>query len=273
MFIFSFLATIGATFLGALFSKFSKNINQEVFKILQNMSVGGIIALVFFELFIEAKENLSSFLDNEFLGATYTLLIGLGSGLLFFLLHELTHKLTHHHHDDENDEENCYDHAHSTELFKDNNLLASSIIFLLAIFAHNIPEGLSLGITFLNINSLNIPLDGIVMSTILFIHNLLIGFIMFNSFINSNKSAKFSFLMTLLSSLPAFALAIFGYFITNIDISSLFQGILFSFSMGSLLYVLFIELLPQTTNQYKSKYSFLYIMLGIIISGVLIAIE
>ena len=273
MFIFSFIGTILATVLGSLLFKLIKKENSEFLAFFQNISVGGIISLLFFELFPESRENFLQYFDNSLLSSLLPLLIGLGSGLIFFILHELSHKLTHHHKHDENDEEDCNDHAHSTEIFKDNNILISSFIFLLAIFAHNIPEGLSLGILFLTNNSQNIPSEGLIMSAVLFIHNLLIGFMMFNSFKNANRSNKFSFLMTLISSLPAYALAIVGYFISTIDLGNLFRGIVLSFSFGSLLYVLFIELLPQIMKKYKSKYSFLYILVGILISSIFIFME
>ena len=269
MFIFSALGTILATFLGALLVKILSKSKKEILNFIQNLSVGGIIALIFLELFLEAIEHFQNGIENQTLGAFYTLLIVAGVGLFFFLLHEGLHRLSHHHEHDENDDDECVDHAHSTELFNNNSILLASFIFLIAIAVHNIPEGLSLGIIF-NTNSNGIPLEGIIMSFVLFIHNFLIGFTMCNSFLKSNKSFKFSLSLTSLSSLPAFILAIAGYFISTISINDIYLGIIFAISTGSLLYVLFIELLPQVFKEYKSRFSFLYILLGILICGSLI---
>ena len=269
MFILSAFGTIGATFLGAIFSKFVSNKRKEVFNFFQNFSVGGIIALLFFELIIEAVEHFQSGISDNLLGALYTLLIIGGVGLIFFLMHEGLHKLSHHHEHDKNDDEDCVDHAHSTEVFNNNSILLASFIFLLAISIHNIPEGLSLGINF-NSPGSTIPYQGIIMSVILLIHNFLIGFTMCNSFLHSNKSFKFSLLLTTLSALPAYVFAICGYFISTISINEVFLGTIFAISSGSLLYVLFIELLPQVFKEYKSKFTFLYILLGIIICGILV---
>lgn len=269
MFILSAFGTIGATFLGAIFSKFVSNKRKEVFNFFQNFSVGGIIALLFFELIIEAVEHFQSGISDNLLGALYTLLIIGGVGLIFFLMHEGLHKLSHHHEHDKNDDEDCVDHAHSTEVFNNNSILLASFIFLLAISIHNIPEGLSLGINF-NSPGSTIPYQGIIMSVILLIHNFLIGFTMCNSFLHSNKSFKFSLLLTTLSALPAYVFAICGYFISTISINEVFLGTIFAVSSGSLLYVLFIELLPQVFKEYKSKFTFLYILLGIIICGILV---
>ena len=180
MFILSAFGTIGATFLGAIFSKFVSNKRKEVFNFFQNFSVGGIIALLFFELIIEAVVHFQSGISDNSLGALYTLLIIGGVGLIFFLMHEGLHKLSHHHEHDKNDDEDCVDHAHSTEVFNNNSILLASFIFLLAISIHNIPEGLSLGINFNSPDS-TIPYQGIIMSVILLIHNFLIGFTMCNS--------------------------------------------------------------------------------------------
>ena len=269
MFILSAFGTIGATFLGAIFSKFASNKRKEVFNFFQNFSVGGIIALLFFELIIEAVEHFQSGISDNLLGTLYTLLIIGGVGLIFFLMHEGLHKLSHHHEHDKNDDEDCVDHAHSTEVFNNNSILLASFIFLLAISIHNIPEGLSLGINF-NSPGSTIPYQGIIMSVILLIHNFLIGFTMCNSFLHSNKSFKFSLLLTTLSALPAYVFAICGYFISTISLNEVFLGTIFAISSGSLLYVLFIELLPQVFKEYKSKFTFLYILLGIVICGILV---
>lgn len=269
MFILSAFGTIGATFLGAIFSKFVSNKRKEVFNFFQNFSVGGIIALLFFELIIEAVEHFQSGISDNLLGALYTLLIIGGVGLIFFLMHEGLHKLSHHHEHDKNDDEDCVDHAHSTEVFNNNSILLASFIFLLAISIHNIPEGLSLGINF-NSPGSKIPYQGIIMSVILLIHNFLIGFTMCDSFLHSNKSFKFSLLLATLSALPAYVFAICGYFISTISLNEVFLGTIFAISSGSLLYVLFIELLPQVFKEYKSKFTFLYILLGIVICGILV---
>lgn len=268
MFTFALLASIIPTFLGGLFTKFLIKQNKEISSFFQNFAIGGIFSLIFLELIQEAIEHFSNATSNLALGCFYTLLTALITGFFFFVLHELLHKLSHHHDHDKFDEEECEDHAHSKEIFQNNSLLLASFIFLIAIFAHNIPEGLALGSLFNSSN--NIPIEGIIMSCILFIHNFLIGYTMTNSFIKSQKSFKFSLLMTTISSLPAYLLAIVGYFVSSLNLNEIFNGIVYAISTGSLIYVLFIELLPQGLKEYKSKYSFIYILLGIFICGSLI---
>ena len=94
-FIFSILGTIGATVLGAILSSVLIKAKKELLCFLQNLTVGGIVALIFIELFEEAIENFT--LSNERAGICYSLLIILATSLLFFLLHEGVHLISHHH--------------------------------------------------------------------------------------------------------------------------------------------------------------------------------
>ena len=75
MFIFSAFGTLIATCLGGFFSKLISNKRKEIFNFFQNFSVGGIIALLFFELIIEAIEHYQTGINNDALGALFTLLI------------------------------------------------------------------------------------------------------------------------------------------------------------------------------------------------------
>ena len=272
-FIFSIFATIIATLLGALISKFNNKMPKLLESFLQNFSVGIVVGLLFFEMIVEAIENSTSyFSENKIIGILISVGIILVIGLLFFALHELLHKISNHHKKDNDDDEACEDHAHTSELITNNdNQIVAAILFLGAISIHNIPEGLSLG-TIFNVNTTSIPYVGITFSIALFIHNFFIGYTMCGSFLKSNKKFSFSLLMTLLSSVPAFLFSIIGYFVSVND-SALFNMIVFSISSGTLLYVLFIELLPQSFYNYKSKYSFLFILIGILVSILIIFVE
>lgn len=269
--IFSFLGTIFATLIGASFGFFFKKLKKEIASFLSSFSVGSLFALSFLELFPESLESIEAAINDSFLSTLYILLIILGTGLLFYLMHEILHLLTHHHSKDHSDEETCKDHAHSVEVFNEKSIGFASFIFLIAISIHNIPEGLTLGITFSKETS-SIPLDGILTSIVLLLHNFIIGFTLFNSFISHNKKKGFALLMTSLSAIPAFVFSLIGYFISSFTIDSLFTSILFAISTGSLLYVIFIELIPSVFKEYKSKYTFIYILIGIVIFTLILAI-
>lgn len=269
--IFIFLGTMIATVLGALFGIVAKRLNKEVITFLVNFALGAMISLIFLELFEESIHHTALyFQENMGPAIGVALSVIFASGILFYLLHEGLHHLTHHHHEDHDDKEPCHDHAHSTEIFEHEKSLAyASFIFLIAIFIHNIPEGLALGISFSDVAENGLPLNGIITSCILFIHNFIIGFTMCTSFVQAKKSNKFALLMTTLSSVPAVALGLVGFFISSIQVNELFKGIMLSISTGSLIYVLIVELMPQSFVEYKSKYTFVYIIVGIILNTLL----
>lgn len=273
MLILSLVATVIASFLGALLALGSLKLPKIALDLMQNFAVGGIFALVFIEIFPEAVENfLPTTSDDTFLATLYTVLIALAAGITFFVIHELTHGLAHHHKEDKDDSQVCEDHGHTVDIYSHHeSVLAASFIFLLAIAVHNIPEGLSLGVLFTDLNENQIPMSGIIMTAILFIHNLMIGFTMGTSFLNAKKSKPFSALMTTLSSVPAYIFALVGFFL-NYEMNPLVNSIIFSISAGSLLYVLFIELLPQTFYEYKNRFTFIFLLLGILLGGLLLAI-
>lgn len=269
--LFSFLGTIFGTFLGGLFAYFFKKINKEVTSFLTCFSVGSLLSLTLIDLFPEAIELLNETIDNELISTLYVLIIVTITGLLFYFLHECLHILTHHHDKDHSDEEACKDHAHSVEIFNEKSFAFASFIFLIAISIHNIPEGLTLGISFSKeVN--NFPLNGVLTSCILLIHNFIIGFTLFNSFYNHQKNTYFSFAMTIVSSIPAFIFALIGYFITTFTINDIYSSILFAISAGSLLYVIFIEMVPSAFKEYKSKFTFIYILVGLVTFTFLLAI-
>ena len=271
-YIFSIVGTLLATFLGTILAIFSFSMPTKIIKPIQNFVVGTIIGIIFFELFHHSLEGFEGLTENAFLNTLYPFLIIFGVAVIFLILHECLHKLTHHHYHSPDDEEKTHDHGHTHEMFvESNSTLLSSFIFLIAISIHNIPEGFSLGIVFTNVNSSRVPVGGIVMAVVMFIHNLLMGFSMSKSFLNSNKSKVFSVTLVSLSGLLSFVLAIIGYYL-NYSMNELASSIIVAISCGSLLYILFIELLPEIFYEYKSKYTLLYILLGILLTGLLLVL-
>jgi len=262
--IFSILSSVLATFLGSLLTLLNNKMPKIIISFFQNFSVGAIIAILFFDLINESIEYFQKLSENKTLNYLFPILIIFVSGILFFILHELIHKISSHHDHDKDDNEACDDHSHLVDIFSESrSTLLSSFIFFISITIHNIPEGLSLGSNFISTNEIGVPINGIILSLALFIHNILIGYSMCNSFLESKKSKKFAILITTSSSLASLIFSFISYFLLTINNNLLFSIIL-SISAGSLLYVLFIELFPQVYYKYKNKYSFLFILLGLL---------
>jgi len=269
LFIFSFIGIIIGSVLGGVFSLFNNKLNKNLLSFLQAFSIGIILALIFFELFHESFEGFYDLFPNNNL---YPILLGssiiLATFLFFFILHLVLDKFVFNkkEHEDHEDEV-CDDHIHSHSFNSESNPL-SSIVFLVAIFIHNVPEGLSLGSFFIGDT---FPISGLIISLSMFIHNLIIGYSMGTSFSFSNKSKKFIILMCIISALPSFVFSIVGYFLsTSFDVT--ITSIIFSISTGSLLFVLIKELLPQLFVKYHSKFNSIYLVIGLILGIILINI-
>ncbi len=261
MLVLGVVATVIATGAGALIGEVTIK-HREWLNFLQNFSTGAIIGFAFIELL---GDSIVSFLEVDSMsqiGSMATMVgIILVTGLIFFILHELLHHLTHHHEMDQKDEDGCEDHGHIEEIFENNSrsLLVTSFVFLAAIFIHNIPEGFASGVSMAESVT-----SGIIIAVIMFIHNFVIGISMYLSFKEAGKGNGFSVGMSIISSIPAYALLIAGYFSSySGGVTSLALGIIDAIAFGALLYVIIIELLPQIFARYKSKYSFIYVIVGL----------
>ncbi len=269
LFVFSFLGTLFPTFLGSVIPFIFKKSHPKITSFFITFAIGTIISLLFMELIPHAIEHSNNIFDNNMYGILLSLVIIFITGLIFFFLHEFMHKITHHHKHDEDDVSPCHDHVHSNEMILQNKItLTSSLIYLFAIFIHNIPEGFVLGTFF---NGENFPLSGLMMTISLFIHNLIIGYSISSSFKKSEKGKLYSISLTTLNGLVSFILAIIGYYF-SISFPEIVTTIIFAISSGSLLYVLIIELLPSIFYEYKNKYTFLILAFSFVLSTFLLMI-
>ena len=265
--IFGFCSTILITFLGSVFAVFSRKLNKNFISILNAFTVGIITSLLFFELIPEALEGFKTLFNKEIYGVLISVGIIGATFIVFFGLHELMDKIIEHkNHNEEENEEICENHIHTHEMIESKSKLFSSFIFISAIVIHNIPEGLAQGSFF---NTQGFPYEGLFISLSLLFHNFTIGYSITNSFKETNKSNLYSILTSVISSLPAFVFSIIGYFLlTNLGETT--TSIMFAISSGSLIYVLFKELLPTALSKYKSKFTYIFLLLGILIGIIFI---
>ena len=100
------------------------------------------------------------------------------------------------------------------------------------------------------------------------IHNFTVGFMISDSFLNSG-SKKINILMSvLIISLVSYGFSIFGYFISSIN--EILTAVMFSFSVGALLFVLFKELLHVYFKKYNSNLSIIFLIISFIVISCLI---
>lgn len=228
MFIFSFIGTIGASLIGCIIAIHSNKFNPTILKILKGFSFGAILSLLILDILKEAIEGFNEI--NNY-GLLIVLGIIFGIILLFYLLHYLIDKMFNE------DDDECENH--DVHFDESKSIIVSSFLFLISISIHNIPEGISLGTSFL-LNSYT----GIILSIVVYgFHNLIISYSICNSFLNGKYSKVKSFILTILSSVFAYIFAVLGYFVG--DINSIVTSIMLAISAGSLIFVILKELLPS----------------------------
>lgn len=251
MFIFTFIGTIGFSIIGILFSIFGAKINPKIIKFLKGFTFGSIIALLITGIF---KESIHAFEKiNESFSILFTLGIILVTIGLFYLFHFLFDRKHHDHHDDYE----CG--SHDFHVHEHASTLATSILFLVSISLHNIPEGLALGSAFLSDGT-----HGILLSIVVFgLHNFVIAYTICESFLKTKIQKSKAIVLTLTSSIVAYLSAIGGYFLGDINIY--FEAILLSVSAGAMIYIILKELLPDIIKNYD-KTVVISIALGLLIT-------
>jgi ZIP family zinc transporter len=169
------------------------------------------------------------------------------------LIHFIFDKKHEHHHE----EIEC--DSHDFHLHENKSLFITSLLFLISISLHNIPEGLALGSSFLGDET-----HGILLSIVVFgLHNFVIGYTICNSLLKSKIRKSGAIVLTLTSAVISYASSIGGYFLGNIDI--VFEAILLSLSAGAILYIILKELLPDIIKNYDDTVAISFVI-GIIIT-------
>lgn len=264
LYIFSCIGTLIASVFGACLPYiFKKEHSWKATSLLMTISASVITALLFLELIPEAIEGGENMFSNRLYGILICLGIILCVGSIFFGIS----KLIPHFHGQIQGDCNCDD---CQQAVIDANIgFAGALIYLAAIFVHNIPEGFVFGTLF---NTEGFPLSGLMMAISLFFHNLVISYSLSVQFYINGCSKTFSILMTSASGLFSFILAIVGYY-TSANVPSVVITILYAVCSGSLLYVLIKELIPPLFYELKDKNNFLVFLITFVLTALLLLLE
>lgn len=209
-----------------------------------------MLYLIFIDLFpeiievLEIKENLKNMI-------LMIIFIFIG----FILLKGLDHFVPEHHHDHKESHDNIVEH--------NNHYFHIGFITAMSLIIHNVLEGISIYIT--GSNDLKM---GILMALSVGCHNLPLGIeIAANMEANTKKKRTKYFIFALLifsSFIGAFIL-----YIMNQELNQIVEGILLSITLGMLLYISGIELVPEVIKNKKEKAHKLGLLVGCIISIIL----
>lgn len=212
--------------------------NKDKFLLISlGMSFGVMITLIFVELLPEVYEIFKGKWNS-----LTTILIIVGLSLVGLLFLKLLDKFIPEH-DDENEE---------------GNLMHIGIVSSIAIIIHNVIEGMAV----YNTISTSVSL-GILLSIGVGLHNIPLGMIISSTFYksieNRNKSNIIIVGISLSTFIGGLVMALFNF--TN----ELVIGVLLSLTIGMLIYINIIEILPKLLKSNDKKIALISTILGIII--------
>lgn len=220
----------GVLFLvGIILNKILKN-KKEIEVLSVSLAFCVILNLIVFDIFPEVLENFS-----------YLSLIYIVLGFLILKIMDIL--VPHHHHD--------HKEVHDDKMEHNNHLMHINIISILALSFHNILECMALYKV-----SLNDLKAGILMCIGIGMHNIPLGFSI------GDKLGKHKILYVVVLVLSGL-LGGFIAFSFN-DIPHMIEHIILCITLGMLIYLCFFELFVESIHNYKNKYCYLGILIGII---------
>ena len=228
--------------IGAVIVFVTKN-NEKIVNLSISMAFGVMIALVFSELIPEAFELMEK--DNKFLTILAVIIFSTLGILILKCLDMLIPHHEHNHHDKHGDLENL-----------EHIGLVSSI----ALIIHNIIEGMALYGTALSSIGL-----GLMLCIGIGLHNIPMGLVISSTFYESNKSKRKTLLITTGISLSTFLGGIIMAILNNNIINDFILGILVCITLGMIIYIALLELLPKMLCSKDKKTVIMGTSLGILI--------
>ena len=265
------LAGIGGTGLGGVIGALFKRDSKKTVSLLLSFAGGVMTAIVCFDLIISAINTKTN---------VFVISLGICAGVLVvYLLNFIIDRRTNHevHHINTNHPQTADDLdelIHSNHLSahiekKDTrfSLFIAGLIMACAIALHNVPEGMTIGASFVNSGS---ALQGsaLVLAVLIGLHNIPEGMAISVPLINGGIKRRKAIFLTALAGAPTILGAIIGYLIG--DMGALGLALSLSFASGAMLYVTFGEIIPQSILMYRSKLPAFFVIIGILVGLIVI---
>jgi len=161
------------------------------------------------------------------------------------------------HHEDEGRPHQCACGHH--------DLHTAGIVLAAAVALHNVPVGMAVGAS--------VAVQGICLASVLAavtigLHNLPEGMSIAVPLLHDGSKALSAIAVAALSGLPTVLGALLGYFVGSKAPAALAAAL--ALAGGAMLYVVFFELLPEASLQWKSRWSILATVLGFSLGVLLI---
>ena len=264
------LAGVGGTGLGGLVGAMLQKDSKRTVSLLLSLAGGVMLSVVCFDLVTEAIET------NMGIWAVVGA-ISIGVAVTYFLNYLIDRKTNPEvPHIDENhpktaddlDELIHSDHLEQHYARKDSKLglFVAGVVMACAIALHNVPEGMTIGASYAGDEGV-MGRAALVLAVIIGLHNIPEGMAVSVPLISGGMPKWKAVLITAASGIPTILGALLGYLLGEIGPLGLTLSL--GFASGAMLYVVFGEILPQSSLMYHSKLPAFATIAGILL-GLLI---
>lgn len=267
---------LGTGFGGLVGALFKSDSNRTV-SLLLAFAGGVMTAMVCFELLTEAIEAIGEVMDFGTIVVVASVITGVAVVYLLNLVidrhtrNRVAHSATDEHpktHDDI-DELIHADYLAEERVEGRNriSLVVAGIVMACAIALHNIPEGMTIGASFVISDDLLIG-TGMMMAILIGLHNIPEGMAVSVPLISGGMGRIKAILLTAACGLPTVIGAWLGYWLGDIGPIGLTCSL--GFASGAMLYVVFGEIFPEAYLIYRSKAPAFAIIAGALLGMMII---
>ena len=266
----TFLAGVIGTGLGGLIGALLQKDSNRTVSLLLSFAGGVMLAVVCFDLVVEAIETGVG---------VYTVVfsVALGVAVIYFLNWlidrktapevphlDANHPQTH----DDLDELIHADHYQQHLKYKDTKLalFVAGMVMACAIALHNVPEGMTIGASYASSDGV-MGRAALTLAILIGLHNIPEGMAVSVPLISGGMPKWKAVLITASSGIPTILGALLGYLLGEIGPMGLTLSL--GFASGAMLYVVFGEILPQSILMHHSKLPAFSAIAGIL-AGLLI---
>ena len=243
--------------LGGLVAALLGNVSSETMCWMLSFAGGVMVSIVCFELIPEGVE----------LGGMAVTVLGLVFGIIVVMVfHHLLDRITMKKGgtlDDHIAQEGIH---HENKFIGNPRLLKSGVIMLVAISLHNLPEGIAIGAA--GTHDLGL---GVMLAIIIMLHCIPEGMAIAAPLIGGGIPKVKAVFLTTLSGVPTILGGAIGVLIGGISDTAL--ALALTGAGGAMLYVVFGEILPQSSIITKSRFTTIAALGGIIVGLLITALH
>lgn len=260
----------GGTGLGGFIGALFKSESNRTISLLLAFAGGVMTAMVCFDLLAEAEEAASQIAEHGVVLVIFA--VALGVAVVYLLNHlidrktrkEVSHTADEHHPETHDDIDELV-HADHLNMHKRHNdsrlsLFVAGVVMACAIALHNIPEGMTIGASFVASDNLLLG-TGMITAVLIGLHNIPEGMAVAVPLISGGTGRVKATLLTAACGLPTVLGAWLGFWLGDIGPLGLTMSL--GFASGAMLYVVFGEIMPESYLIYRSKLPAFAVMVGL----------